>query len=191
MSDARTDCRGVARSRQWLADNWDPDLALLDWRRKLVESGWATPTWPAEWYGRGLPGWADPIVHEEFAAVGAVGTAVGGGMGLAAPTLLAHGSDDLKRRAAAARHHRRGHVVPAVQRADATAPTSPAWRRTPSATATSGSSTARSCGARAPTTPTSGCCSPAPTPTSRSTAASATSCCRCTSPASRSARCTR
>ena len=84
--------------KQWLADNWDPDLALLDWRRKLVESGWATPTWPADWYGRGLPGWADPIVHEEFSAVGAVGPAVGGGMGLAAPTLLAHGSDDLKRR---------------------------------------------------------------------------------------------
>ena len=37
-------------------------------------------------------------MHEEFAAVGAVGPAVGGGMGLAAPTLLAHGSDDLKRR---------------------------------------------------------------------------------------------
>ncbi len=84
--------------KQWLADNWDPDLALLDWRRKLVESGWATPTWPADWYGRGLPGWADPIVHEEFSAVGAVGPAVGGGMGLAAPTLLAHASDDLKRR---------------------------------------------------------------------------------------------
>ena len=72
-----------------------------------------------------------------------------------------------------------------------TAPTSPAWRRTPSRTATSGSSTARSSGARAPTTPTSGCCSPAPTRTCRSTRASATSCCRCTSPASRSARCTR
>ena len=57
--------------KQWLADNWDPELALLDWRRKLVDSGWATPTWPAEWFGRGLPGWADPIVHEEFAVAGA------------------------------------------------------------------------------------------------------------------------
>jgi alkylation response protein AidB-like acyl-CoA dehydrogenase len=84
--------------KQWLAENWDPDLSLLEWRRKLVESGWATPTWPADWYGRGLPGWADPIVHEEFSAIGAVGPAVGGGMGLAAPTLLAHASDDLKRR---------------------------------------------------------------------------------------------
>jgi len=84
--------------KQWLADNWDPDLGLLEWRTKLVESGWATPTWPAEWFGRGLPGWADPIVHDEFAAAGAVGTAVGGGMGLAAPTLLAHGSDEQKQR---------------------------------------------------------------------------------------------
>jgi alkylation response protein AidB-like acyl-CoA dehydrogenase len=87
-----------AEVKQWLADNWDPDLSLLDWRRKLVESGWATPTWPADWYGRGLPGWADPIVHEEFSAVGAVGPAVGGGMGLAAPTLLVHASDELKGR---------------------------------------------------------------------------------------------
>jgi alkylation response protein AidB-like acyl-CoA dehydrogenase len=84
--------------KAWLAEQWDPDLSLLEWRSKLVESGWATPTWPAEWFGRGLPGWADPIVNEEFTAIGAVGTAVGGGMGLAAPTLLAHGSDDLKRR---------------------------------------------------------------------------------------------
>jgi alkylation response protein AidB-like acyl-CoA dehydrogenase len=84
--------------RQWLAEQWDPELSLLDWRRRLVESGWGTPTWPAEWFGRGLPGWAEPIVHEEFAAVGAVGPAVGGGMGLAAPTLLVHGTDEQKRR---------------------------------------------------------------------------------------------
>jgi alkylation response protein AidB-like acyl-CoA dehydrogenase len=83
--------------RAWLAEHWDPDAALLDWRRQLVDSGWATPTWPTDWYGRGLPGWADAVVAEEFARAGAVGAAVGGGMSLAAPTLLAHGSDDLKR----------------------------------------------------------------------------------------------
>jgi alkylation response protein AidB-like acyl-CoA dehydrogenase len=95
MSD-REDVRRDVKA--WLEENWDPDLSLLAWRRKLVESGWATPTWPADWFGRGLPGWADPIVSEEFAAIGAVGPAVGGGMGLAAPTLLAHGSDELKAR---------------------------------------------------------------------------------------------
>ena len=84
--------------KAWLAAHWDPDLSLVAWRTQLVESGWATPTWPAEWFGRGLPGWADPIVTEEFGAVGAVGPAVGAGMGLAAPTLLAHGSDEQKQR---------------------------------------------------------------------------------------------
>ena len=84
--------------RAWLVEHWDPDAGLLAWRRQLVASGWATPTWPSDWYGRDLPGWADAIVAEELAAVGAVGAALGAGMGLAAPTLLAHGSDDLKRR---------------------------------------------------------------------------------------------
>ena len=87
-----------AEVRAWLAEHWDPAAGLLDWRRLLVASGWGTPTWPSEWYGRGLPGWADAIVAEELAAAGAVGTALGAGMGLAAPTLLAHGSDELKRR---------------------------------------------------------------------------------------------
>jgi alkylation response protein AidB-like acyl-CoA dehydrogenase len=82
----------------WLAEAWDADLALVEWRRRLAASGWAAPSWPAEWYGRGLPRWADDVVTAAFADVGAVGTPLGGGMGLAAPTLLAHASDDLKRR---------------------------------------------------------------------------------------------
>jgi alkylation response protein AidB-like acyl-CoA dehydrogenase len=87
-----------AELRSWLASAWDPELALVDWRHRLLESGWATPTWPTEWFGRGLPGWADAVVAEELSAAGAVGPAVGVGTALAAPTLLAHGSDDIKRR---------------------------------------------------------------------------------------------
>ena len=87
-----------AELRAWLGENWDPALALVDWRRSLLAAGWATPTWPAEWFGRGLPGWADAAVAEELAAAGAVGAAIGVGTGLAAPTLLAHGGDELKRR---------------------------------------------------------------------------------------------
>ncbi len=81
----------------WLAAEWDPDRPLRDWRRRLVASGWAAPTWPVEWHGRGLPAWADAVVADELAAVGAVGPAVGSGTTLAAPTLLAHASDELKR----------------------------------------------------------------------------------------------
>ena len=84
--------------RAWIAANWDPDLSLLEWRRLLLAGGWACPTWPVEWYGRGLPVWADHVVAVELAAAGAVGVPLGGGMALAAPTILIHGSDDVKRR---------------------------------------------------------------------------------------------
>jgi alkylation response protein AidB-like acyl-CoA dehydrogenase len=84
--------------REWLAAQWDPELELTAWRGRLVDAGWACPTWPRAWYGRELPPWADGVVAEALGALGAVGNPFGVGFGLAAPTLLAHGSDDLKRR---------------------------------------------------------------------------------------------
>ena len=84
--------------RSWLSANWDPELMLREWRDRLVDSGWACPSWPTAWCGLGLPPWADDIAHEEIAAAGAVGTPFGVGFGLAAPTVLAHGSDHLKER---------------------------------------------------------------------------------------------
>jgi alkylation response protein AidB-like acyl-CoA dehydrogenase len=83
-------------ARAWIADHWDPELSLLEWRRLLLESGWAAPSWPVEWFGRGLPPSADAAVAEELASAGAVGPPLGGGMALAAPTLLAHASPELK-----------------------------------------------------------------------------------------------
>ncbi|TFH23915.1 MAG: hypothetical protein E4H03_05015, partial [Myxococcales bacterium] len=76
----------------------DPDRALVEWRAALVDSRWAVPSWPREWYGRGLPSWADKVVSDELRRAGAVGTPLGGGMSLAAPTILEHGTDELRRR---------------------------------------------------------------------------------------------
>ncbi len=84
--------------RSWLAANWDPELSLVEWRSRLADSGWACPTWPREWCGRGLPASMASLVTDELAAVGAVGPADGVGMHLAAPTILEHGSEDLKHR---------------------------------------------------------------------------------------------
>lgn len=84
-----------AEAREWIAQNWNPDMPLLDWRTLLVDSGWAVPSWSPRWFGKGLPAWADKIVSDELAAAGAVGMPLGGGMTLAAPTLLKHGSDTL------------------------------------------------------------------------------------------------
>jgi alkylation response protein AidB-like acyl-CoA dehydrogenase len=96
---APTDNDAIARQiREWLADHWDGDLPLLEWRERLVESGWAVPSWPTAWFGRGLPAAADRVVADEIRAAGAVGTPLGAGMSLAAPTIMAHGSDDLRRR---------------------------------------------------------------------------------------------
>ena len=87
-----------AEIREWLAASWDPDLPLVEWRTRLADSGWACPSWPVEWFGQGLPAWSESIVHDEIADAGAVGPPVGGGMGLAAPTILAHGPDSLRRK---------------------------------------------------------------------------------------------
>ena len=80
----------------WLAGNWNPDLSLRGWRTLLCDSGWAVPHWPTQWFGRGLPAWAESLVSEQIRAHGAVGLPAGAGMALAAPTILEHGSDRLK-----------------------------------------------------------------------------------------------
>ena len=88
----RTELRG------WLSGHWDPDLSLVQWRTRLVDSGWAVPTWPVRWFGKDMPTSADRMVADELRAVGAPGMPLGSGMTLAAPTLLQHGSDELLER---------------------------------------------------------------------------------------------
>jgi len=87
-----------AEVREWLAANWDPELSLVEWRNKLVDSGWGMPQWPQEWYGRGLPVALARVVEEEFANVGAVAAAKTGVRLLAAATLLEHGSELQKKK---------------------------------------------------------------------------------------------
>ena len=80
----------------WVRQHWDPDLPLRGWRALLLDAGWAVPSWPQRWHGRGLPAWADELVSAELLRLGAVGVPVGSGTWLAAPTILAHGSDELR-----------------------------------------------------------------------------------------------
>jgi alkylation response protein AidB-like acyl-CoA dehydrogenase len=87
-----------AEVREWLAANWDPDMALVEWRNLLADSGWGMPQWPKEWYGRSLPHALARVVEEEFANLGAVGVAKSGVRLLAAATLLEHGSDLQKKK---------------------------------------------------------------------------------------------
>jgi len=93
---SETDVR--AEVRAWLAANWDPEMSLVAWRNKLVDSGWGMPHWPEAWYGRGLPLGLVRAVEEECARIGAVGVAKSGVRLLAAATLLEHGTDRQKER---------------------------------------------------------------------------------------------
>jgi len=81
-----------AEARAWLEANWNPELDLLEWRNKLVDSGWGVPAWPKEWYGRGLSAVLGAAVDAEFRRFGAVGVAKAGIRMLAAATLFDHGS---------------------------------------------------------------------------------------------------
>jgi alkylation response protein AidB-like acyl-CoA dehydrogenase len=87
-----------AELTEWVRQHWTPDIALRDWREQLLRAGWAVPSWPQRWHGRGLPAWADELVASELIRLGAVGVPVGSGTWLAAPTILAHGSDELRDR---------------------------------------------------------------------------------------------
>jgi len=106
MSASETDPAAASASpeqvrldvRRWLAESWDANLSLVEWRRRLVAAGWAVPSWDRRWHGRGLPAWADEIVAAELRAVGAVGLPMGVGPALAAPTILTHGPDSVRER---------------------------------------------------------------------------------------------
>ncbi len=84
--------------RTFLADQWDPDLTVEQWWARLAESGWAVPTWPEQWMGRGLARGLANVVTEEIVAAGAMGPPSGLGMMLAGPTILVHGTDEQKAR---------------------------------------------------------------------------------------------
>jgi alkylation response protein AidB-like acyl-CoA dehydrogenase len=87
----------VAELRDWIGANWDPELSLAAWRQRLADSGWACPDWPADCCGRGLPAAVAAEVAAALAAARIPGPPEGVGVVLAAPVIIEHGSEDLKR----------------------------------------------------------------------------------------------
>jgi alkylation response protein AidB-like acyl-CoA dehydrogenase len=85
-----------AELKQWLAENWDPELSLAQWRVRLADAGWAFPGWPREWGGRGLPVALARLVPGELAAATVPGPPEGVGSGLVAPVIIEQGSDQQK-----------------------------------------------------------------------------------------------
>ncbi|MCC7077087.1 MAG: acyl-CoA dehydrogenase family protein [Acidimicrobiia bacterium] len=93
-----TDTDLAREVKSWLDQNWDPDLTVAEWWDRLCDSGFGAPTWPEEWHGRGLSRDEARIVNETIRDAGALGPPSGLGMMLAGPTIIAHGSEEQKKR---------------------------------------------------------------------------------------------
>jgi alkylation response protein AidB-like acyl-CoA dehydrogenase len=71
---------------------------LRAWQRKLYEGGWAAVSWPKEYGGRSATLMQQAIFWEEMARVEAPPMANALGLGLIGPTIIAHGTEQQKRR---------------------------------------------------------------------------------------------
>jgi alkylation response protein AidB-like acyl-CoA dehydrogenase len=74
------------------------DPFMREWSRLLFEGGYAGLTWPKEYGGAGAPYSFQAIFYEEMAAAQAPPHIGVIGLGMAGPTIIAHGTDEQKSR---------------------------------------------------------------------------------------------
>ncbi|MEJ3746740.1 acyl-CoA dehydrogenase family protein [Actinomycetes bacterium KLBMP 9797] len=107
-----------AEVREWLAahapaaplpsvDTPEGDAAHREWERALAKARLSAVSWPAEYGGRDAPPLHWLLFEEEYHAAGAPVRVGQNGLFLLAPTLLAHGTPEQRRR-----------VLPRIARAD-------------------------------------------------------------------------
>jgi alkylation response protein AidB-like acyl-CoA dehydrogenase len=69
-----------------------------DWQRQLHQAGWAGVSWPKEYGGRGATLIEQAIFNEEIARAEAPQLANGLGLAMGGPTVIAHGTEEQRRR---------------------------------------------------------------------------------------------
>jgi alkylation response protein AidB-like acyl-CoA dehydrogenase len=87
--------------REFLASHDPASMSRLEFLRARFDAGLASVHYPAGLGGQGLPRTLQSVVEAEFAAAGAPANQperIGIGLGMAAPTILAFGSDEQKAR---------------------------------------------------------------------------------------------
>ncbi len=83
----------------WVSANWQPDITVGYWWKLMADAGLAYPMWPVGLGGREYPADLARTVSKVLAANGVIGPPAGNlAAGLAAPTILAHGSDEQRKR---------------------------------------------------------------------------------------------
>ena len=97
--------------RAWIAENLPEDKRggrggaqrfddpfMREWSRRLYEGGYAGLTWPKEYGGAGAPPSFQAMLYEELAAAQAPAHIGVIGLGMAGPTIAAHGTEEQKAR---------------------------------------------------------------------------------------------
>lgn len=91
--------------RNWLRDNyrplpknpnpWESSPERIAWLEMVLDAGYAVPTYPVEWFGRGYPNKLAAVIGQEFAAVKAPGSRQDK-YNIPANTMLALGTEKIK-----------------------------------------------------------------------------------------------
>jgi alkylation response protein AidB-like acyl-CoA dehydrogenase len=82
----------------WIRENWQLELTLAEWWDRLADAGYAFPTWPAGFGGSSASAAEARIVASALASAGVIGPPTGNGPNMGGPTVLAHGTDEQKKR---------------------------------------------------------------------------------------------
>src|ERR1700722_16836909 len=84
----------------WSRNPAHPDYVrrCREWQHTLHEGGWGAITWPQEYGGRGDSSWPQALSDQETAKQHASVEPSAFVIGLAGPSLIAHGSEKQKRR---------------------------------------------------------------------------------------------
>src|ERR1700733_6860705 len=83
---------------EWAGRNWRSEQSVEDWWRVAYEAGWQFPSWPTGLGGRSTTADEARAVQEVFSDLRILGPPFGVAQTHGAPLVLAHGSDEQKRR---------------------------------------------------------------------------------------------
>src|ERR687886_1618131 len=97
LRDSSDEAAFRKRLRAFLRENL-PAEPGREWGRKLYDAGYAGMTWPEEYGGRGEPYSHQAITNEELARNEAPNHMNVIALGMAGPTIRAHGTEEQKRR---------------------------------------------------------------------------------------------
>ena len=86
----------LAEVEAWVEANWDPNMTVREWWKRLAASGYAAPSLPKEVGGLGYPRDLAMAVAAGLSRRQVVGPPLGIGLGLAAPTIAVHGTPEQK-----------------------------------------------------------------------------------------------